>query len=341
MNLNIIGNGFDLYHGLPSSYYYFGCFLINTDPEFYEEIGKMYTLKYMEMVGTPLGHEYGRVVEDIFWSDFESYLAKVDDYFVVESSIDDLGLEYPDPVWIELKHDHKAGQLKQKFSQWVKETIDIDSNYNLIKEFLLNDTAVNFGKGDYFLQFNFTHSLQNIYGIKNDMIHYVHGECLKEDGSELIVGHGNDERIKEVNDIIRELNEKYNYTQSSINRINEYRCLERYIRKLRKDVPGCMKECSYFFNTIEGSPRYINIYGLSLGEVDIPYLRQIRHRWPKARWRFSFYSESDKERNIYVAENDLGLKEDEFKLFSFEHSLSNFIRSKIVMKSGIEEYRLI
>lgn len=27
MNLNIIGNGFDLCHGLPSSYYYFGCYL--------------------------------------------------------------------------------------------------------------------------------------------------------------------------------------------------------------------------------------------------------------------------------------------------------------------------
>lgn len=26
MRLNIIGNGFDLYHGLPSLYYYFGCF---------------------------------------------------------------------------------------------------------------------------------------------------------------------------------------------------------------------------------------------------------------------------------------------------------------------------
>lgn len=27
MRLNVIGNGFGLYHGLPSLYYYFGCFL--------------------------------------------------------------------------------------------------------------------------------------------------------------------------------------------------------------------------------------------------------------------------------------------------------------------------
>ena len=29
--LNIIGNGFDLYHGLPTSYYDFACYMLATD----------------------------------------------------------------------------------------------------------------------------------------------------------------------------------------------------------------------------------------------------------------------------------------------------------------------
>ena len=40
--LNIIGNGFDLYHGLPTSYYYFACYLLANDETFYDELANMY-----------------------------------------------------------------------------------------------------------------------------------------------------------------------------------------------------------------------------------------------------------------------------------------------------------
>lgn len=62
LNLNIIGNGFDLYHGLPSSYYYFGCYLIKTDAEFYEEFSNMYDFGYMKPIGPSIAHDYDYVV---------------------------------------------------------------------------------------------------------------------------------------------------------------------------------------------------------------------------------------------------------------------------------------
>lgn len=338
MNLNVIGNGFDLYYGLPSSYYYFGCYLIENDPEFYEEIGRMYELNHLEMVGPAIAHDYNYVVEDIFWSDFERHLSKVDEYFVVDTSVDDLDLECPDPVEIELEHDKNADQLKKKFAKWVSDTLDLESNYSLIKDRLLNSSDIDLSNEDYFLQFNYTHSLQKIYDIEDDKIHYVHGECLGDDGGELIVGHGNDSRIQEIKAVIEKLDEKYDFTQSSYNRINEYRCLLSYIQKIRKDVEGCKIGCSYFYDVIEGEVEYINLYGLSLGEVDIPYLVQIRHRWPNAKWTFSYYSESNKERINDVAKNSLNLDEGEYGVFKFAHTLSRDVCSEIISIRGIDEY---
>lgn len=338
MNLNVIGNGFDLYHGFPSSYYYFGCYLIKNDPEFYEEIGRMYELNHRKMVGPAIAHDYNYVVENIFWSDFERHLSKVDEYFVVDTSVDDLDLEYPDPVEIELKHDKSADQLKKKFAKWVIDTLDRESNYSLIKERLLNSSDLNLHNEDYFLQFNYTHSLQKLYGIEDDKIHYVHGECFGDDGGELIVGHGNDSRIQEIKAVIEKLDDEYDFTQSSYNRINEYRCLLSYIKKLRKDVEGCKMECSYFYKLIEEEVEYINLYGLSLGEVDIPYLVQIRHRWPNAKWKFSYYSESNQERINDVAKNSLNLDEGEYGMFKFAHTLSRDVCREIVSIRGIDEY---
>lgn len=338
MNLNIIGNGFDLYHGLPSSYYYFGCYLIKTDPEFYEEIGKMYELNHLQMVGPAIAHDYDYVVENIFWSDFESHLSKVDEFFVVETSLDDLDLEYPDPVEIKLEQDMSADQLKKKFAMWVRDTIDKESNYLLIKKRLLDSSGIQFNDNDYFLQFNYTHTLQELYSIDDDRIHYVHGECYGDDGGELVVGHGNDSRIQEIREIIDKLDEDYDYTQTSYNRINEYRCLLSYIRKLRKNVEECKEGCNYFYNSIQGEVENINLFGLSLGDVDIPYLIQIRDRWPSAKWSFSFYTDSSKERINDVAQNRLNLKVGNYSMFRFAHSQSRDVCSEIVRLRDIEEY---
>lgn len=63
MRLNIIGNGFDLYHGLPCSYYYFGCFLAKNYYHFYEEMSKMYNFSCCRRVGY---EEVETVVDNIF-----------------------------------------------------------------------------------------------------------------------------------------------------------------------------------------------------------------------------------------------------------------------------------
>lgn len=57
MRLNIIGNGFDLYHGLPSNYYYYDCYLIEKDLEFYLELGEMHSVKTIVPIGSAIVHD--------------------------------------------------------------------------------------------------------------------------------------------------------------------------------------------------------------------------------------------------------------------------------------------
>ena len=89
MRLNIIGNGFDLYHGLPCSYYYFACFLAKHYPSFYEEMSQMFGFSCYRSVGY---EEVETVVDDIFWRIFEEKLGELDSTWVEGSLLDDLGL---------------------------------------------------------------------------------------------------------------------------------------------------------------------------------------------------------------------------------------------------------
>lgn len=339
MDLNIIGNGFDLFHGLPSSYYYFGCYLIDNNPEFYEEIGKIYDLKYRNIYRTYPDIEFDYTVEDIFWRDFEKHLGDANEDFVLGTYEDDLRLENPDPVDIEMNEDLAANNLVEHFANWVKNTLDKKVNFQIINAFMNEGTnKIDFGQDDYFLVFNYTHTLQEIYNILDHRIHYVHGECKEEDEEELIIGHGNDDRIEKIEKIIESYEEEYDFTQSSRNRINEYECLLRYLKRLRKDVDICKIECKWFYYQVKTKPEFINVYGMSLGEVDIPYLKQLREKWPEACWRFSYYSMNDRARAIQIAKNILQLEDDKYDVFQFINPVGHQIQQELIQEQGIIEY---
>ena len=153
----------------------------------------------MEPIGPPIAHDYKYMVENIFWRDFEKHLGEIDEIFIIDTHVEDLGLEYNDPVDIEMNEDQIAERLKRHFVHWVMETLDKEENYSVIKEFMKKiGSRVVLNDDDYFLQFNYTHTLQRLYKITDDKIHYVHGECFGEDDDELIIGHGNNQRIDEI-----------------------------------------------------------------------------------------------------------------------------------------------
>jgi len=340
MRLNIIGNGFDLYHGLPCSYYYFGCYLISNHEDFYKEMAKMYGFAMGKTVGTYRDFELEWGVEDFFWREFEKHLGDFDSGWVEDTLQDDLGLENDDPIDLDLTEYENSGLIKQMFAEWVYETLDKEENYNVIKRNLRNNAAkLKFDNEDCFINFNYTHILEEIYNVETDRILHIHGECLTGEGDELVIGHSNDERIE----IVTELLEKYeenDYDQASRNRKNEYRCILANLKDLRKDVTSNIFSCNYFLNR-QKEVTEVCVYGLSFGEVDIPYLKNIRNKYPNAKWKVSYYSLGEKREKAEILQTILNLPEKNFELFEFSNPCSDKITREIVKLQGIQEYEKI
>lgn len=338
MNLNVIGNGFDLYHGLPSSYYYFGCYLIKNNPGYFEELGKMYNLNYVYYLRTYPDFEPEYLVDDLFWSNFENCLENINEDYFLGTHDYDLGLENDDPIEIEMEEDLAAEKLKTAFASWIRDTLDKEINYEIIKT-EMHKTDI-FNRNDQFLLFNYTHTLQKLYKVPSSKIFYVHGECTDKDGEDLVVGHGNLVKIDELMEKLDECEKKYNFTQSAQNKIDEYKCLIRFVDRLKKDVGYCRSLCKDFYRSFSETPKTINVYGMSLGDVDMPYFIELRKAFPCSEWVFWYFSKEDRERIENIVVGHLHLEKDQYKAVEFKNELAYMIRERIIDEQEIELFQM-
>ena len=336
-DLCLLGNGFDLYHGLPCDYYYFGCYLIEHYPDFYAELGRMYDFKVMER--KPISDEIEWAVEyQLFWRYFEERLGKLDPLWLEDSLMDDLGLEYPDDaVDIEIPEITNADTIKKYFTEWVTDTLDTDFAMKVIGQKLENK-KLEFSQDTYFVNFNYTSTLGAIYQVSEDQIFYIHGNV--HDGTELIVGHGNKDEIYHLKEKIEEIESETYYlsSQAERNRLNEFKAEKVILKNLQKDTDGLL----WRLRSALANKQFENIYvyGLSCGPVDIPYIKGLRKLYPDVVWHFSYFNESEEEDRKNLAK-DLNLKKNKTEYFSFRNDTAEEIKSEIVDSLKIKEYRKI
>ena len=343
MELNIIGNGFDLYHGLPTSYKYYASYLIAHNPESYEQMGEIFNFKTQEYFRTYPDFEGTYIIDEIFWNDFENCLGEADPAYFMESIPDDLGLENPDPVNIIVDKDKYSELLKRTFDEWLTNTIENDENYQAVKDSLVNDGGKNkfgFKADDLFVTFNYTHILEKVYNIEEERILHIHGECT-EDGT-LIVGHGNDKIIYQVDQEIAQLRREFelSYDQPRLNKINEWEAYRRFLKSLRKDVnigQAALRRFLDSYRDASNGIKRINVYGSSLGDIDLPYFELIESRYPDAYWNFSYNNDGDKKR-IQQATQKLELRNDHFSSFPMDNQKSKDVMSTIIRMRGIPSY---
>ena len=174
--LYIIGNGFDLHHGVGSSYENFREWLRRNDRELF----RLYSTvcRY-----------------DALWSDFENGLAYVDrDYFINGAELFLPDYSKDPEEWqiadIMLAGDVARGQaleltgnLKRAFFRWIK-SLRAPRSYGS-KKLMIDNYAR-------FLTFNYTEFLESEYGIEHDQIKYIHGHRLGGKSS-IVIGHGGDD----------------------------------------------------------------------------------------------------------------------------------------------------
>ncbi|MDO5151106.1 MAG: AbiH family protein, partial [Oscillospiraceae bacterium] len=332
----IIGNGFDLYHGLPSSYYYFGCYLVDHYEDFYVVMGNMYNFKTYSY---RMHEEPEPAIQyNLFWSDFEVNLGHLDSSWLECSLIDNLDLEWnEDAVELEVEGTENAKIVKDYFVEWVCKTLDTPIGFDIVEKSIC-ENKLSLPGNSYFINFNYTSSLERLYKISEEDIFYIHGKA-NDDNPSLVVGHDNNQGI---NDLEKQIEEKESdlyssYNQAMLNRINELKAEKKILENLYKPTSSIISDIEIKLNGKHFEEIYV--YGLSCGSVDIPYIKCLKSMFPEAKWHFSYYDEKEKEARKSLV--DQVIEPDNATYFEFKNDNAAIIEQEIIQTLGIKTYTRI
>ncbi|WP_144461943.1 bacteriophage abortive infection AbiH family protein [Siminovitchia fortis] len=336
--LYIIGNGFDLLHGVKSSYFLFREYIRKRDKALSFEMDT-----YFEC--------------ENFWGDFENNLAFLSREMVMESvdtmldtymdtfDEDDDDFSYADYfAAIEMGTQvipELLDNLPMRFKQWIK-TLYPQAGMKEALDMLFNHDAL-------YLNFNYTEFLETLYGVPKNNILYIHGD-RRDQKKKLIIGHGRDpskdfadwyERNKGErrfnsyrrgrkgrrygNDSLTYLT-YFNKDEGKGNWRNPIRyyaadnaagTIESYFENSAKNTKEIITDNLAFFHSLKGMKEIV-VIGHSLSPVDHPYFRKIieENIMPdKLHWKISWYSDADKDR-IRKFSSIMGINEQNIEMFN-------------------------
>lgn len=268
MRLFVIGNGFDLNLGLNTEYRDFYHYLKNNYPDFLLEMGEIL---------------WAENETDNLWCNFEKELAQVN--FIPFTSEEG----YKSDISIAELHNLTAEEIES----W-KKTLS-----NCFKEWLFSSYKIpthrnyNFSNDDYFLNFNYTPTLEDCFQVNRQHIMYLHGN-IHDSGRDLIFGHGLDHDLMSL---CRDLNLVRNgELVCSLSQLNDLLAVDLLLSSLRKPVDEIKKEMNQWLDTLPEITEII-VLGHSLGDVDMPYFVLLRSKVNRStRWTFSYRTDSRKSR---------------------------------------------
>lgn len=274
--LYIIGNGFDRMHNMPTCYKHFFYWLVENSR--FDIILEMQRVFKEKSAG-----------EYILWSDFETALGQYDIECAANWDIPSLYVvdEFAEEHQITVRESSLDVSLSlivnKVFRQWVQSIL------------VATERIVSFQKDALFLSFNYTDTLETLYGIVPENVLHIHGRVSK--GEDLIVGHRNymdslsvikegvcfrenNERIQHICD----MNELYKPEETLITRHQDF-----WLRL--KDVDNVI------------------VLGHSCNDVDSLYFEKVVSSVKSAaNWLFYYHTSEDKKRVQQLAQR-LGIKE--------------------------------
>lgn len=286
-NIYIIGNGFDIHHNIQCKYSDFHKWLCVNNPMLENRLFQTYGLHH-----------------DDFWSSFETNLGEITTEAILE------GYVYA-PMMMFIHHINEKEPIVLNTDDYTEHAGEIGYTLNR----LYNDLHLEFSNwinqlkianpekkvlidknNSAFINFNYTQTLENLYRIPSSNILYIHGCAAKKD--RLIFGHN-----MTPNKLLGNWQDNYSEEELSVllKAANE-------MTILYKDVKSIIEKNRYFWVSIKNVKK-IHIWGLSLSEVDIPYITHICSILSNndLEWEFSWYEESDKKR-IYEVVNWFQIK---------------------------------
>lgn len=292
--LFLIGNGFDIDHGLPTKY----------TPNFKKIAERIEQRPYFWDM-------YQSQEADI-WADFENCLAHPD-----FNSLEEIFDGYAPNYFSDHESDRNAIITQVDLNGNLFEALYLfaDQAEQAIKEKSSKpEYRDRFNSNDLFVTFNYTHTLERVYNIPSGKVLHIHGETGKNN---LLLGYPQGEYAPE----------EYCYDVRQKGR-GPYRMvpIEEHIEEMLKDeLMDCYTYKAYH-SLIEKTKSFykspqitelraflrgtdvdeINVIGHSCA-IDIPYFKCLNQVYPSARWVFAPFDDSTK-RNVETMVKQLGIE---------------------------------
>ena len=297
-HLYIIGNGFDIYHGINSRYENYEQWLLKNHPNILNDIIEKY------------GYWNGKEEKNYFWSDFENNLAEID---IIEQAKILANNNSPDYSSDHFSRDFHSSQIdarfqyetlvskiKESFGDWIKSLNDPTEIYLPIET-----------KQSFFITFNYTLTLEKHYRVTPEKVFHIHGSVLD---NQFVLGHGKSrEELEKDNSLEDETPQNMDtdklqeYYESNYDIFIQqaYDEIIEQLSSLQKDVQQIIKKHLLLFEKLKNIS-HVHVYGLSFSEIDLPYLNLIHEKSPMASWEISYFSENDtKKINSFLKSNNI------------------------------------
>lgn len=265
--LYVIGNGFDLAHGVPSSY-----------SKFRDWLGRRSVLR--ETLETCIRN-------DALWWNLEEALADLDldtPSMAIPEMLDAFGAYDPDAQMADYYAaidmamnpvDTITNELPKKFRKWI-ESLSVDSSVKPLSGLVK--------PGAKYLNFNYTEFAETLYGAKG--VCYIHGS-RKNRKAKLILGHSYKKYIPDVS--VKMPRFKDGFKRGMVNAAFDDAMVHAgwYDQATTKNSRQIIKEHESFFDGLSDIDAVI-VIGHSLSEVDMEYFEKICSEiHSDAKWIFS------------------------------------------------------
>lgn len=255
--LYIIGNGFDLWHGLPTGY------------------GKFYEYAKDKLDDAERYFDPGDIGRP--WSDFESSLGTYDwrELFDEWNFTDPTSESFKvsETYGLEDELTERADELHRSIEEYFCEWVD-QIDVNAAPKQMAFDAQARF------ISFNYTSTLQTVYEIDESRILHIHG---RSDWGDVIFGHGV-EIIEEP-----ELDENGDSNRSMFT--DSENAAKYPLHAFQKQTGDIIQNHRAYFDSLCDVTR-VEVLGHSLADVDLPYFKEVANQNTDSEWIVYCYDES-------------------------------------------------
>lgn len=280
--LYVIGNGFDLAHKIPSTF----------NPDF-----KNIALKYES--GYPCFWDLYQTANEDIWSDFENLLGRPD-FNILEEIFEGYAPDYlsdresdRDDIINQVSIN---GNLKEAVSEFASKADAYLENVNRLEFFEKFLDA-----SGYYISFNYTHTLENVYNIPEKQVLHIHGEVGKNN-LELGFSAGDFKPEKYKYDVRQKGKGPYAILDIDdyVNKIEDHYIATAYRELINKcktfSKPIKVELLIDFLNQNHIEVETIIVYGHSCA-IDFEYFNFLNKQFPNANWDF-FVRGEKQERDV-------------------------------------------